>query len=494
MRARVALLSTVASAMAPARTSRRVAVVGGGSAGVIAARFLKRAGHRPEIFEAGTSFGGIWADDPTNDVVYKNLQTNLPTVVMQSPDLDFPPTLPSYVTKRALGAYIEDYARVFDVASLATFGAKVTSVAPTSSADGDERWKVDWTCDGTSHTAVYDAVIVANGHYEEPYAPKLPGEADWLDGDASRAVVHSREYDEPEAFRGRSVLVVGGRSSGVDISRELRGVAKWVYVLEKGCAAPLTHEGEAVTHVPLGTRLCSDGRLRCGAEAEGEAESELLVAGPPIDRVVLATGYCYAFPFLDEEAVDLRFRQQRWVSPLYQHIMHARRPTLGFIGIPLAVPCPIPFFECQAALLAEQWARPSDGPEALTSESERVEWVEQRRAAVGERTQDTHLTGAAGGSAWSYMRELLARVHATSPPTEEGDTWLARTNWDERLTTVESVYRDRGARYPKLPWHRDSYRRVEYSVDWASGEWRSDDSKALEYEAEEEPKSCAGAA
>ena len=95
MRARVALLSTVASAMAPARTSRRVAVVGGGSAGVIAARFLKRAGHRPEIFEAGTSFGGIWADDPTNDVVYKNLQTNLPTVVMQSPDLDFPPALPS---------------------------------------------------------------------------------------------------------------------------------------------------------------------------------------------------------------------------------------------------------------------------------------------------------------------------------------------------------------------------------------------------------------
>ena len=52
------------------------------------------------------------ADAPTNAVVYKGLQTNLPTAVMQSPDLDFAPGLPSYVSKPQLGAYIARYAEL----------------------------------------------------------------------------------------------------------------------------------------------------------------------------------------------------------------------------------------------------------------------------------------------------------------------------------------------------------------------------------------------
>ena len=167
----------------PPRVSRRVAVIGGGTGGVVAARFLKRAGHKPIIFEVGPQFGGVWADAPTNAVVYKNLQTNLPTVVMQSPDLDFEDGLPSYITKPQLGRYIERYAEAFGIAPLANFGAAVQRV---TALDGtDEGWEVQWTTseDGTTHTETFDAVIVANGHYEEPYAPSIPGEAQWLAGD-----------------------------------------------------------------------------------------------------------------------------------------------------------------------------------------------------------------------------------------------------------------------------------------------------------------------
>ena len=89
------LLMMAAALAEGLRVSRRVAVVGGGSAGVAAARFLKQAGHKPNVFETGSSFGGVWAEAPTNSVVYKNLRTNLPKQVMQSPDLDFPASLPS---------------------------------------------------------------------------------------------------------------------------------------------------------------------------------------------------------------------------------------------------------------------------------------------------------------------------------------------------------------------------------------------------------------
>ena len=213
-----AALMSVASAV---RVSRRVAVIGGGSGGVVAARFLKKAGHEPVLFEAGETFGGVWADEPTNDVVYKHLQTNLPTVVMQSPDLDFAPGVPSYITKAQLGGYISAYADAFGVAPMARFGARVTRVSPLGEADGpasaaadDEGWRVEWTSGGAEQAAKFDAVVVANGHYEEPYEPSLPGEAEWLAADAARTIVHSRRYDDPAEFRSRSVLVVGGRSSG----------------------------------------------------------------------------------------------------------------------------------------------------------------------------------------------------------------------------------------------------------------------------------------
>ena len=213
-----AALMSVASAV---RVSRRVAVIGGGSGGVVAARFLKKAGHEPVLFEAGETFGGVWADEPTNDVVYKHLQTNLPTAVMQSPDLDFAPGLPSYITKAQLGGYITAYADAFGVAPMARFGARVTRVLPFGETGGpalaaaaDERWRVEWTSGGAELADTFDAVVVANGHYEEPYRPSLPGEAEWLQADAARTIVHSRRYDDPAEFRGRSVLVVGGRSSG----------------------------------------------------------------------------------------------------------------------------------------------------------------------------------------------------------------------------------------------------------------------------------------
>jgi hypothetical protein len=76
----------------------------------------------------------------------------------------------------------------------------------------------------------------------------------------------------------------------------------------------------------------------------------------------------------------------------------------------------------------------------------------------------------------AQMRELVKRVHATQPPTVEGTSWLERPEWDARLTTIESIYRDRGSRYPALPWEEDSYRRCEYTVDWTSGKWSVDDS------------------
>ena len=157
----------------------------------------------------------------------------------------------------------------------------------------------------------------------------------------------------------------------------------------------------------------------------------------------------------------------------------------------------------QAAFIAEHWARPADS--TLTTTEQRTEWVERRLAAVGDRIQDTHFTSAGGACPWGYMRELLCAVReapqveaaaaeevaaeaaaasaAASAPASAGEacgpsSWLEGADWDARLRTVQEIFCDRGSRMPKRPWDDDEYRRCEYTVEWRSGSWSVDDSKA----------------
>ncbi|CAE8722554.1 unnamed protein product, partial [Polarella glacialis] len=136
----------VATMRSSAGRSRRVAVVGGGPAGMATCRFLAEAGHQPCVFEAGSGFGGIWAPQPSNHVVYEGLVTNIPKVAMQSFELDFPEELPSYIKADELGAYFQAYADHFRLRptrkqtksrQFVRFGTKVTRVQPQRSEEDE---------------------------------------------------------------------------------------------------------------------------------------------------------------------------------------------------------------------------------------------------------------------------------------------------------------------------------------------------------------------
>merc|ERR1712045_289465 len=86
-------------------------------------------------------------------------------------------------------------------------------------------------------------------------------------------------------------------------------------------------------------------------------------------------------------------------------------------------------------------------------------WVGRLRTCVGNRLQDMQTLSS---GAWAYMREL------TQMSGVSGADWEA---YCSRLAVVESVYQDRCNKRPELPWDDDWYRRCEYSVDWATGNW-----------------------
>jgi aliphatic glucosinolate S-oxygenase len=82
------------------------AVIGGGAAGLVAARELIREGHSVTVFEQGNQIGGVWvlentAEQPPLDMseemnqvhssMYDSLRTNLPRELMSFSDFPFIP-------------------------------------------------------------------------------------------------------------------------------------------------------------------------------------------------------------------------------------------------------------------------------------------------------------------------------------------------------------------------------------------------------------------
>ena len=92
-----------------------------------------------------------------------------------------------------------------------------------------------------------------------------------------------------------------------------------------------------------------------------------------------------------------------WLAAAVQVILESRKGGK----------CPIPFFECQAAYIAEAWARPPDA--ALTTQADCEAWVSARLATVAAsgREQDLHYTTAeaeqCGGAEPGVRLAILGR-------------------------------------------------------------------------------------
>ena len=74
----------------------------------------------------------------------------------------------------------------------------------------------------------FDTIIDATGHLVHPSIPDLPGKDLWRAQDASRKVIHSAFYRGPEAYAGKTVLIVGTGPSGLDGALQIGAVAKKV--------------------------------------------------------------------------------------------------------------------------------------------------------------------------------------------------------------------------------------------------------------------------
>ncbi|MFM9849464.1 MAG: flavin-containing monooxygenase [Hyphomicrobiaceae bacterium] len=192
-----------------------VAIIGAGPAGLAAARWLKRDGFEPMLFEQGDRLGGQWAADPRYSGVWPSMHTNTCREMTQFSDLAHAPGTPVYPSHRTMLAYLERYADQFGLVQRIKLRTRVVGLSQ-SIGSGWALTTIDEDC--AERAQNFDKVIIASGRFNKPMLPEIPGLASFA---GPCEVAHASQYKDPDRYRGRRVLVAGCAVSALEIACDL---------------------------------------------------------------------------------------------------------------------------------------------------------------------------------------------------------------------------------------------------------------------------------
>ncbi|KAJ5104651.1 hypothetical protein NUU61_001998 [Penicillium alfredii] len=390
--------------MAVANPVRRVAIIGAGPSGLAAGKYLlaEKCFDKIEVFEQRSSVGGVWNHTPSSSntkgattvpqtnphepvekpiwinqteatfvsPLYDHLETNIPKELMRFSENPFPSDVQLFPKHQTVKQYLEEYAE--DVKHLIQFERQVVDV---KLKDPDlSTWDLT-TKDlhtGAEITHIYDAVVVASGHYTVPYLPHIPGIEAW-DASYPGVISHSKFYDSSEIFRGKKVVVVGNSASGLDIGSQINEVSKGNLLVSQRSESYLAASApedkiicpEIVEFLPATSH---DRGIRF---ADNHIEEQ-------VDAIVFCTGYFYSYPFLSSLRPPVVTHGLRTMN-VYQQMFYIDHPTLVFPVLTQRV-IPFPMAENQAAVFSRVWS----GRLSLPPYTDMRAWEESELATKGD--------------------------------------------------------------------------------------------------------------
>lgn len=192
-------------------------------------------------------------------------------------------------------------------------------------------------------TELFDAVVVASGHYSVPYIPAISG----LEEFSSRypgSVEHTKHYRGAEKYRGKvgcysgffdlieyihnayvpqKVITVGASVSAADTAVSLIDTAQSpIHAVVRG-RYNVFFGDEAFKHPKIQRRapishITSEDRTVYFEDGTSESN---------VDNILFGTGFTWTLPFLPQVPT----RNNR-VPDLYQHVFYRHDPSLVFVG------------------------------------------------------------------------------------------------------------------------------------------------------------------
>ncbi len=194
-------------------------VIGAGQAGLSASYHLQRRDITHVVLDANAHAGGAWQHR------WKTLTMHDVHGIADLPDLARERGTDSAPAKEAVPRYFADYER--------RFALPVRRPVRVKRVENDTDERLALTTDVGPFSA--RTLINATGTWSQPFIPFYRG-ADTFAG----RQLHTVNFDGPEEFAGKRVVVVGGGLSAVQIIGELAGIAETAWVTRR---PPVWREG-----------------------------------------------------------------------------------------------------------------------------------------------------------------------------------------------------------------------------------------------------------
>ncbi|MGR3759896.1 flavin-containing monooxygenase [Roseobacteraceae bacterium NS-SX3] len=203
---------------------KNVAVIGGGVSGLAAAKAFDERGHRVFGFERSHDFGGVWELSRS----YPDVQTQSPKDLYCYTDHPMPEDYPEWPKGPQVHTYLHSYAEKHRLGRLFQLNTSIKSM--DRRADGKPGWTLTIESAGRVRRQDFDFVAVCTGQFSDKNIITHPGQDQFTAQGGE--VMHSSEYTDPEAVRGKRVVVLGGSKSATDIAvNAAKNGAEQVYMV-----------------------------------------------------------------------------------------------------------------------------------------------------------------------------------------------------------------------------------------------------------------------
>ncbi|MCJ1398947.1 hypothetical protein MMC11_002148 [Xylographa trunciseda] len=444
---------------------RRIAIVGGGPAGVAAAKYLiaEKCFETIDIYEQQATTGGAWnyselssenpidvpqtnpdqpLDQPSwrgqgkasipvfTSPMYDRLETNIPKPLMSYSDTPFPPKSQLFPHRDVVTDYLERYAK--EVKSLIQFETQVIDVRLQSRHAIHDVWNVESEnlVTGERKAACYDAVVVSSGHYTIPFIPSVPGMKEWNTAYPS-AISHSKFFRRPEDFVNKKVLVVGNAASGVDIAAQIVPYCMPPLLMSSRSESFLLSSATGRKELPVISEFLSPSiNNRAVRFSNGHVETD-------IDAIVYCTGYLYSYPFLRSLHSQLISDGLR-VRNLFQHIFYIEHPSLAFLTLPMRI-LPFPLCEAQAAVMARVWSKRLELPSVKKMHAWEDDVIAEKGDGKGFHAQNFPEDFDYHNFLYDWAAQANGTVGKMPHRWDEKERWLR-----QQFPAIKKAFGDRG--------------------------------------------------